>query len=242
MRGKIAAFTLAEVLITLGIIGIVAAMTMPSLINNYRSNVLHNQFKKGYSNLSKAFMLTKEELGESDIRRSYATYDKYHGIYPNAKEFYAAFNKAIGVKEKIQAYKILNYTKNTSFGDVSYICGTGCPQPIYLLADGSSINTLVNSGTIFFDIDTNGPNKGPNRYGFDVFTFQVNSNDALVPVKMSKVYSEEELENELWPTVVGEPCSISSSQQGNGYGCSYYALNDINPDDNTKSYWKNLPW
>ena len=29
-------FTLAEVLITLGIIGVVAAMTMPSLINNYK--------------------------------------------------------------------------------------------------------------------------------------------------------------------------------------------------------------
>ena len=38
-------FTLAEVLITLGIVGIVAAMTLPSLVANYRNMVLENQFK-----------------------------------------------------------------------------------------------------------------------------------------------------------------------------------------------------
>ena len=40
------AFTLAEVLITLGIIGVVAAMTMPVLFANYQKLVLKNQFKK----------------------------------------------------------------------------------------------------------------------------------------------------------------------------------------------------
>ena len=41
-----AAFTLAEVLITLGIIGVVAAMTMPSLITNYQKKVWTDQLKK----------------------------------------------------------------------------------------------------------------------------------------------------------------------------------------------------
>ena len=44
-----AAFTLAEVLITLGIIGIVAAMTIPIIASNIQHNVLKNQFKKFYS-------------------------------------------------------------------------------------------------------------------------------------------------------------------------------------------------
>lgn len=39
-------FTLAEVLITLGIIGVVAALTLPSLVANYRKQILHSQFKK----------------------------------------------------------------------------------------------------------------------------------------------------------------------------------------------------
>ena len=40
------AFTLAEVLITLGIIGIVAALTIPTLMSNYREKLLVNQLKK----------------------------------------------------------------------------------------------------------------------------------------------------------------------------------------------------
>lgn len=46
------AFTLAEVLITLGIIGVVAALTLPSLIQKYQEQVLENQLKKMYSTIS----------------------------------------------------------------------------------------------------------------------------------------------------------------------------------------------
>lgn len=42
------AFTLAEVLITLGIIGVVAALTIPSLITNYKAHRLRSQFLKSY--------------------------------------------------------------------------------------------------------------------------------------------------------------------------------------------------
>ena len=48
-------FTLAEVLITLGIIGIVAAMTMPTLIENYQKKVLETQYKSTVSVLSQGF-------------------------------------------------------------------------------------------------------------------------------------------------------------------------------------------
>ena len=49
------AFTLAEVLITLGIIGVVAALTLPSLIQNYQKQVWVNQLKKSYSTISQGF-------------------------------------------------------------------------------------------------------------------------------------------------------------------------------------------
>ena len=52
---KLSAFTLAEVLITLGVIGIVAAMTMPSLIANYQKKVWVNQLKKSVSVLEQGF-------------------------------------------------------------------------------------------------------------------------------------------------------------------------------------------
>ena len=43
------AFTLAEVLITLAVIGIVAAITIPALVNNYRERVTVTGLKKMYS-------------------------------------------------------------------------------------------------------------------------------------------------------------------------------------------------
>lgn len=58
-----AAFTLAEVLITLGIIGVVAAMTMPSLVNEHRNKQYVVAFKKLYSNFSNAIILYKADQG-----------------------------------------------------------------------------------------------------------------------------------------------------------------------------------
>ncbi len=51
------AFTLAEVLITLGIIGVVAAMTLPSLITKYKDKELATRAKKAYSAISQAVQL-----------------------------------------------------------------------------------------------------------------------------------------------------------------------------------------
>lgn len=47
-------FTLAEVLITLGIIGVVAAMTIPTLIANTNGAKFRSQFKKTLSTLNQA--------------------------------------------------------------------------------------------------------------------------------------------------------------------------------------------
>ena len=61
---KKAAFTLAEVLITLGIIGVVAAMTLPSLIQNYHEKQRVTQLKKAYSVMQNAFLMAQEEYGD----------------------------------------------------------------------------------------------------------------------------------------------------------------------------------
>ena len=58
------AFTLAEVLITLGIIGVVAAMTLPSLIQNYHEKQRVTQLKKAYSVMQNAFLMAQEEYGD----------------------------------------------------------------------------------------------------------------------------------------------------------------------------------
>lgn len=57
------AFTLAEVLVTLGIIGVVAALTMPTLVSNHKKAVLKSQFKKTYSTISQAYDAAAVSLG-----------------------------------------------------------------------------------------------------------------------------------------------------------------------------------
>lgn len=56
-------FTLAEVLITLGIIGIVAAMTLPALIQNYKKETLITRLKKAYTEVYQALVMAEAEHG-----------------------------------------------------------------------------------------------------------------------------------------------------------------------------------
>ena len=239
-RSQKNAFTLAEVLITLGIIGIVAAMTLPSLINRARSYVLHKQFLKSYANLQQAVLLVKKDLGIDRLRNEYAVYDEKK-VYYRSEEFYREFDKHIKVLRKVEPYSIKNYSGNneTGLGDF----GHDNPKPWFVLSDGSSVGRYVMNANIRFWVDVNGPEKMPNRYGFDVFEFHItDSTDLVKPVKCVKRYTAEELEDKEWPDIAGYPCSKESAQRLNGMGCAWFALNDVNPDDETKKYWKNLPW
>lgn len=59
------AFTLAEVHITLGIIGVVAALTLPSLTAKYQSMIFKQQYKKVYNTFSNALLKTYANNGGS---------------------------------------------------------------------------------------------------------------------------------------------------------------------------------
>ncbi|MDR1168777.1 MAG: prepilin-type N-terminal cleavage/methylation domain-containing protein, partial [Heliobacteriaceae bacterium] len=56
-------FTLAEVLITLGIIGIIAALTMPALISDYKEKATVAKLKKVYSIFSQVMLQAQAEHG-----------------------------------------------------------------------------------------------------------------------------------------------------------------------------------
>lgn len=60
---NIKAFTLAEVLITLGIIGIVSAMTMPALIQKNQDKELISRAKKVYSDFNNVMLLSQQDYG-----------------------------------------------------------------------------------------------------------------------------------------------------------------------------------
>ena len=64
---KIQGFTLAEVLITLGIIGVVAALTLPALIQKNNNKVVETRLKKFYSAINQAIMLAENDYGDKKI-------------------------------------------------------------------------------------------------------------------------------------------------------------------------------
>ena len=84
-------FTLAEVLITLGIIGVVAAMTMPTLLNSTQGAQYRTAFKKGLSVLSQAVVLN---VALDDYDTSQATET---GTGTDSKSLYAMFTNRMNV-------------------------------------------------------------------------------------------------------------------------------------------------
>ena len=62
---------MAETLITLGIIGVVAAITIPNLIANYQKNVIVTQLQKAISILNQAYKLSYDDVGEPTFEEAY---------------------------------------------------------------------------------------------------------------------------------------------------------------------------
>ena len=82
---KRTAFTLAEVLITLGIIGIVAALTLPSIVSNYKKQSIEKKLAKYYSVMNQAITQSEQENGEFSTwdftLDSHDFYDRYLAKY-----------------------------------------------------------------------------------------------------------------------------------------------------------------
>lgn len=135
------AFTMAEVLITLGIIGIVAAMTLPTLMSKYDEIVMINKLKRTYSELANAIELRKAELGTSD----YA--EQFNPSY-TASEQLDGFLKNLNVIERCHAdnpkgcggnYKTRPKRKtNDGYGNIKE----------YNMSTGSAERAILNDGTL----------------------------------------------------------------------------------------------
>ena len=197
LAAKKAAFTLAEVLITLGIIGVVAALTIPSLVAKYQKYVLKNQFLKAYSNLQNAINMTISANG--------TYYDCYtNGIsgidYHNAdcSAFWNDFRKNLkilktcdykagkcNVKYKTPS-EVLASGGSTKDSSCSFL--KSMQNDIYTLADGSyfiEAKAGVSAhNTLYMTIDVNGE-KGPNKWGYDVFYLMLQRDDATSTVKLT---------------------------------------------------------
>lgn len=221
------AFTMAEVLITLGIVGIIAAMTLPSVINNIRNKQLETQFKKAYSVISQALLLMKETEG---IEITGDNYTSGHNFIPIFKKYFIRYNpcedgsRCAVVQVRRNEYKTYNNLKTIYEGymdDASAIFGAD--MDVY-------VNGFTSSSTYGFMIfiDINGVGKKPNRWGHDLFSFQV-KNSVIVPVGLEGTAIEND--SNLTPEKF---CNINSTSNRNGFTCSARAISE-------KDYFKNLP-
>ena len=238
------AFTLAEVLITLGVIGVVASLTLPSVINDIKHKQLETAFKSAYSIFSQGFMNMKREDGEG-LHRNYAYYDAENYNYPMVTEFknkfYSYSNIKVIGKCSYKNGSIKNFNKTANVTNNELLIGNIYQANNFdVLSNGMCSKVFINARYIRLFVDINGL-KAPNQLGYDIFHFYIDDKDVLQPEKMRKLYTEEELAKENYPTLAGLPCSIKSKQAGNGIGCTYYALINQNPDDPTKGYWETLP-
>ena len=246
------AFTLAEVLITLGIIGVVAAMTLPTLINKYKIAVLQTQFKKSYSVMQQVVLKAKAEAGIENFGKYCSSYDGSN--YVNQEECYPYLYKALNnTNHKDRYEKDANYIerKDTIYNLIGNPVNTNARQFLNTnrrFNDTSYADFFILGGQVNVYVDTNG-SAPPNRLGYDIFYFYVDSKDTLAGWKMTRKYTEEELEDlknnseagkEWQYENAGSPCSFTSTQGSNGSGCAYYAIIDVNPDTEKSGYWKSL--
>ena len=184
---KVKAFTLAEVLITLAIIGVVAAMTMPVLIQNYQKRALETQIKHFYSTFSQAVKQYMADYGTDDLRNTPLASDNYEDYAsPEAiasiRNFMTKYLKV--VKECDHApsdcfakeYRSYDGKADNGYGinnvnNVYYDYG----YKDYVLADGAVVKIAywcTMDGPIDIIVDVNGQ-KGPNKAGYDVLNMNL---------------------------------------------------------------------
>ena len=191
-------FTLAEVLITLGIIGVVAAMTLPTVINETRNKHHVVAFKKLYSNFSNAIIMFKAEQGCEGLDVASCISSMGYGdnnceafakVADKMKYMYMANSgAAAGTWVPDVSYNYYGDELSNGYGMVNKT-GTGC---FYALPDGMVLNVDVDPDAFKVLVDTNGK-KGPNRMGKDVHAFTVGCGDiADETVKMTCLNSAKD--------------------------------------------------
>jgi len=131
-RGKRAAFTLAEVLITLAIIGVVAAMTIPTLTQNYKKKIVETKLLKAYSIMNNAIKLSSIDNGPIETWTNFGISQNNTATYDDVLEwcnkYILPYMRVNQVKKSPDSEGILLYLADGSLlsiashlYDVSYV-------------------------------------------------------------------------------------------------------------------------
>ena len=208
------AFSLAEVLIALVVIGIVAAITVPTLMASHHKNVTLEKLKKIHSTFAQVSnRIISDNGGQFCYRHNglECLLFLYNDVDNFRNEGWIAFSK-----KYLEPY--MNLSKNADstivmeecFSGSAEDCGSSEPLYGFHLVDGTTIalmpevygndflnNTLMNG--VLIVVDVNGTGSKPNMFGRDLFLFEYRFQDAkdsnhigrIVPFGMG--FSESEL-------------------------------------------------
>ena len=163
-------FTLAEVLITLAIIGVVSALTVPGLMNSYQKQTYVTQLHKVYNEMSQALIQYQTDRNALNLTEAGLTsidaFDTFIKTYFKVVNDCGTTSTPCFVSE----YKKLSGTTinfSSTFRKVT-------------LANGASIayNTRSDTAVLQFHVDVNGA-KGPNIIGRDLFPIYIYNNGML---------------------------------------------------------------
>ncbi|MBR1681379.1 type II secretion system protein [bacterium] len=167
------AFTLAETLIVMGIIGVVAALTLPNLNSSTGDKEKVTKVKKIYSNLNDAYGRAQTVYGSSN---EWNTTQKWGRLTEFLK-----ISKDCGCSNSANCFKCKNATGSIKLNNDT--CSA-------VLADGTSILMTPSDTTnnaIYIDID--GINKGQNTIAKDIFGFKMAGVDGILPYGHSEIFN-----------------------------------------------------
>lgn len=207
-------FTLAEVLVTLGIIGVVSAMTVPTLMQNYQRKSYVTQLHKFYNELSQALLQYQTDKNALNLKEAGLTSSDALG------SFFKTYFKVIQDCGTTQTPCFAPKTEYKNIAGRSI--GTSCNS--YLtLASGTSLGYIYSSGQYLLFalyVDINGQ-QGPNIAGRDIFAIYVYNNGLIDDTGGSNgaPLTKEEREKSY-----NENCSQATGSTW--YGCFGKILND----------------
>ena len=199
-------FTLAEVLITLGIIGVVAALTIPALIANHKKTAVETRLKKFYSVMNQAITQSELENGDKSTWNIDMSVDKDNNDVSDNLEWY---NKYLA--------KYLKTTKVEKNQD-NYVAAYFSDGSIVVIRRGGSTYNFFPDGKNYEKLNLNdifNQQSDPNNkiYGKTcfLFAFYPNSDD-----KKWKYHKNKGLEPYKW--INGSNSDIDWTDTT--YGCS----------------------
>ena len=209
-------------------------MTLPSLISRNQNKALETALKKNYSVIQQAFEMYQAQNGEKLTHRYFYNNGAFTGL--KLKDVIMPYFNVLrdcGIGVQVDKACIpysgngtmddeRNFKKYKTYGGDFLRRLSLFDDGQFVLMDGSLI--LIEYSISAITIDVNGYLKNPNRWGYDLFTFQLMNDGRILPMGAPDTgYTDK-----------NRYCSTTSTEQFNGVACTYYALTD-------KSYFNNLP-